>query len=75
MITITIRNAKKLSRLHFENLAELRDYLITIDLQDELQIPVEHQKILDERLEELQKNPDNFVSFAQFKKTLKRKNV
>ena len=75
MTTITIKNAKKLSRTQFENLADLQDYLIAISVADDVEIPAEHKNILDKRLAESRENPKNFVSFAQFKKNLSRKNA
>jgi len=75
MTTITIKNVKNLSRTQFDDLADLQDYLISINLQDEFEISTEHQEILDKRLEESRKNPENFISFEQFKKNLNRKNV
>ncbi len=74
-ITITIKNGHILSRNKFESIADLQDYLISISVQNEYEISDEHKTILDERLKDAKENPDNFMSFNQFKASLTRKNV
>ncbi len=75
MTTITIKNGQNLSRTQFDSIADLQDYLLLLSTQNEIELTKEHKAILDERIQDLKENPDNFLSFKQFKTSLNRKNV
>ncbi len=58
-------------RNHFRNLEDFHLYIIqNLESAD---LSSTHKSILDERLEEAENNPDNFISFDELKSSIKRK--
>ena len=71
MTTITIAENIDLKKTHFESVEEFQMHLML--LQSEAELSPEHKTILDERLEETEKNPDNFLTIDQLKAGIRRK--
>lgn len=74
MTTITIKNGQKITKTSFENIEDLQEYLFSVYLENS-ELSNLHTAILDERLNDVEQNPANFVSFDKLKKVLTRRNV
>ena len=75
MTTITIKNAKNISRTEFENWEDLLDYIKTIVKEENFELTAEHIKILEEREKEADNATDNGLSWEEVKKGIRRKHV
>ena len=71
MTTITIAENIDLKKNHFESVEEFQMHLMLI--QSEAELSPGHKTILDERLEEAEKNPANFLTVDQLKAGIRRK--
>jgi len=75
MTTITIKNGQPISQTQFDNIAELQEYLISIQIENGHNFSKIDKQVLDNRLQDLEKNPANFVSLQELKENLTRGNV
>ncbi|HIP27035.1 MAG TPA: hypothetical protein EYG80_05215 [Flavobacteriaceae bacterium] len=75
MTTITIKNGQKLKKTHFENLVDLQNYLISMYLKNDVELTDEHKSILDSRINEVNENPENYLTIDELKASIVRKNV
>lgn len=71
MTTISFEEPINFGRSHFRNLEDSQMYLIQ-SLQSSELSPA-HKSILDDRLEELESNPDNSITLNELKTSIKRK--
>lgn len=71
MKTITFDENLKISKNHFKNLDDFQTHIVEELQNDELS---EHHKIiLDERIIEANKNPENYITLNELKSSIKRK--
>ena len=71
MTTITISENVNLQKKHFESVEEFQTYLL-LSRQDE-DLGIEHKAILDERLEEMERSPDDGITLEELKDRIKRR--
>lgn len=71
MTTITIAEDIDLKKNHFESVEDF--YMHLMQIQSEAELSPKHKSILDERLEETEKNPENYLSIDQLKASIRRK--
>ncbi len=71
MTTISFDKPLEFDRNRFRDLDDFQNYIVLKLQASELSFA--HRSVLDERLEEAENNPDNFTTFNELKKSIKRK--
>ena len=71
MTTITIDKEIKLAKTHFKDLEEFQLHILQIQEQSELS--TQHKSILDTRILEAEKNPNDFINMEELKSSIRRK--
>lgn len=73
MTTIHIDEDLKLGKTHFKTMEEFQLYLMMRENEQDYSLSEAHKKILDDRVAEADANPDNYVSYKEFKDSFKKK--
>jgi len=71
MTTISFDKNLKLNKNHFKDLEDFQLYLIK-NLQNS-ELSDEHKYILDQRLDDLNDNPSEYISLKELNSSIKRK--
>ena len=71
MTTITFDEPVDFTRNHFRNIDDFQLYIIQKMQKEELS-PA-HKSVINDRLEEFERNPENFITLDELKSSLKRK--
>ena len=67
MTTITIKNGGELSRNKFQDLDDLRNYLISITPESSFQLSLEEEAELDRRYEEMKSGKEQGISLNKIR--------
>lgn len=75
MTTIHIDEELNLEKTHFKTMAEFQLYLIMRekDQSEDYSLSEAHKKIIDDRVAEADANPDNYITFQEFKDSFNNK--
>ncbi|MDP2685877.1 MAG: hypothetical protein Q8O62_01565 [Aequorivita sp.] len=75
MTTIHIDEELNLEKTHFKTMEEFQLYLIMRekDQSEDYSLSEAHKKIIDDRVAEADANPDNYITFQEFKDSFKKK--
>ncbi len=75
MTTIHIDEELNLDKTHFKTMEEFQLYLLMRekDQSEDYSLSEEHKKIIDDRVAEADANPDNYITFQEFKDSFKKK--
>lgn len=75
MTTIHIDEELNLDKTHFKTMEEFQLYLIMRekDQSEDYYLSEAHKKIIDDRVAEADANPDNYITFQEFKDSFKKK--
>ena len=71
MTTIIFEENMQLEKTHFKSVEEFQLYLMKI--RQKAALSEAHKKILDSRIEEARRNPDNFVTLEALRFSLNKK--
>lgn len=75
MTTIHIDEELNLDKTHFKTMEEFQLYLMMREKNqpEDYSLSNAHKKIIDDRVAEADENPDNFVTYQEFKESFKKK--
>ena len=82
MTTIHIEEELHLDKTHFKTMEEFQLYLMMRpslpteeeeDQPDDYYLSDAHKKIIDDRVAEAEANPDDYISYQQFKDSFRKK--
>lgn len=75
MTIIHIDEELNLEKTHFKTMEEFQLYLIMRekDQSEDYSLSEAHKKIIDDRVAEADANPDNYITFQEFKDSFKKK--
>lgn len=75
MTTIHIEEELNLDKTQFKTIAEFQLYLIMQEKEQskDYSLSDDHKKIIDNRVKEADANPDNYVTYQEFKDSFKKK--
>lgn len=75
MTTIHIEEELNLDKTHFKTMEEFQLYLLMQEKEqpNDYSLSDAHKKIIDDRVAEADANPDNYVSYQEFKDSFKKK--
>jgi len=71
MTTIVFEENMLLEKTHFKSVEEFQLYLMKT--RQKAGISEAHKKILDSRIEEARRNPDDFITLEAFRSSLNKK--
>lgn len=74
MTTIHIDEELNLGKTHFKTIEEFQLYLMMREIEQptDYSLSDAHKKIIDDRVAEADANPDNYVSYQEFKDSFKK---
>ena len=75
MTTITIKNSKNFKRTHFENLADLQDYLAMEFFENEYEFSDEFKNTLDKREEEMMAANEEEITWDKVKRKVRNNDL
>ncbi|SRX75433.1 hypothetical protein [Aequorivita antarctica] len=75
MTTIHIDEELNLDKTHFKTMEEFQLYLMMQEKEQikDYSLSEAHNKIIDDRVAEADANPDNYVTYQEFKDSFKKK--
>ena len=75
MTTIHIDEELNLGKTHFKTMEEFQLYLLMQEKEqsNDYSLSDAHKKIIDDRVAEADANPDNYVTYQEFKDSFKQK--
>lgn len=75
MTTIHIDEELNLDKTHFKTMEEFQLYLMMQEKEQikDYSLSDAHKKIIDDRVAEADANPDNYVTYQEFKDSFKKK--
>lgn len=75
MTTIHIEEELNLDKTHFKTMEEFQLYLLMQEKEQskDYSLSDAHKKIIDDRVAEADANPDNYVTYQEFKDSFKQK--
>lgn len=75
MTTIHIEEELNLGKTHFKTMEEFQLYLLMQEKEQskDYSLSDAHKKIIDDRVAEADANPDNYVTYQEFKDSFKQK--
>ncbi|WP_026452642.1 hypothetical protein [Aequorivita capsosiphonis] len=75
MTTIHIEEELNLDKTHFKTMEEFQLYLIMREKEqsEDYCLSDAHKRILDDRVAEADSNPDNYITYQEFKDSFKEK--
>ena len=71
MTTITIKSNKKLKKTEFDSVEDFQLYML--QTQENSELSKSHKNLLDKRLLDIEKKPNDFLNLNDLKLSIKRK--